>query len=209
MEHPIKLYNSLSREKEEFIPIKPPFVGMYVCGPTVYGDTHLGHARPYVTFDLIFRYLRHKGYRVRYVRNITDVGHLENDADEGEDKIEKKARLEKIEPMEVAHHYTWVFENNMAKLNVLPPSIEPRASGHIIEQIELIKRIMDAGLAYEADGSVYFDILKYNEHHHYGILSDRVLEELQAGAGPRTLDGQEEKRNRSDFALWKKASPEH
>ena len=138
MEHTIQVYNSLSREKEQFIPLKPPFVGMYVCGPTVYGETHLGHARPYVTFDLIFRYLRHKGYRVRYVRNITDVGHLENDADEGEDKIEKKARLEKIEPMEVAQHYTWVFENNMAKLNVLPPSIEPRASGHIIEQIELI-----------------------------------------------------------------------
>ena len=209
MEHTIRLYNSLSWEKEVFIPLKPPFVGMYVCGPTVYGDTHLGHARPYVTFDLIFRYLKHKGYRVRYVRNITDVGHLENDADEGEDKIEKKARLEKIEPMEVAQHYTWAYENNMAKLNVLPPSIEPRASGHIIEQLELIKKIMDAGLAYEADGSVYFDILKYNEHHHYGILSGRVLEELQAGAGVRTLEGQEEKRNRSDFALWKKASPEH
>jgi len=209
MDHNIRLYNSLSREKELFAPLNPPLVGMYVCGPTVYGDTHLGHARPYITFDLIFRYLKHKGYSVRYVRNITDVGHLVDDADDGEDKIEKKARLEKLEPMEVAQFYTNAFESNMARLNVLPPSIAPRASGHIIEQIVLIKKIMEAGLAYEVNGSVYFDVEKYSEHHHYGILSGRVLEEMQAGAGSRVLDGQEEKRNRSDFALWKNASPEH
>ncbi len=209
MEHSIRIYNSLSREKEQFIPLKPPFVGMYLCGPTVYGDAHLGHARPAITFDLITRYLRHKGYKVRFVRNITDVGHLENDADEGEDKIEKKAKLEQLEPMEIAQHYTWAYETNMGILNVLPPSIEPRASGHIIEQIELIKKIIDHGFAYVVDGSVYFDIEKYSKHHHYGILSGRVLEELQAGAGVRTLEGQEEKRNKADFALWKNASPEH
>jgi len=209
MEHTIRVYNSLSREKEQFIPLKPPFVGMYLCGPTVYGDAHLGHARPAITFDLLTRYLRHKGYKVRFVRNITDVGHLENDADEGEDKIEKKAKLEQLEPMEIAQHYTWAYETNMAMLNVQPPSIEPRASGHIIEQIELIKKIIDHGFAYVVDGSVYFDIEKYSKHHHYGILSGRVLEELQAGAGVRTLEGQEEKKNRSDFALWKNASPEH
>jgi cysteinyl-tRNA synthetase len=209
MEHQIQVYNSLSRKKEIFIPLKSPFVGMYVCGPTVYGDAHLGHARPYVTFDLLFRYMKHLGYNVRYVRNITDVGHLVDDADEGEDKIQKKARLEQKEPMEVAHYYTEVFEGNMAKLNVLPPSIEPRASGHIIEQIELIKKIIGAGLAYEVNGSVYFDVTEYSAHHHYGILSGRVLEDMQAGAGTRTLEGQDEKRNRSDFALWKNASPEH
>jgi cysteinyl-tRNA synthetase len=209
MEHQIQVYNSLTRKKETFIPLKPPFVGMYVCGPTVYGYPHLGHARPYVTFDLVYRYLTHKGYKVRYVRNITDVGHLENDADEGEDKIEKKARLEQLEPMEVAHHYTTAFEKNMDQLNILTPSIEPRASGHIIEQIALIKKIIDAGLAYEVNGSVYFDVEKYNEHHHYGILSGRVLEDMQAGAGTRTLEGQDEKRNKADFALWKKANPEH
>lgn len=209
MEHNIKLYNSLSRQKEELVPINPPYLGLYVCGPTVYGDTHLGHARPYVTFDLVYRYLTHCGYKVRYVRNITDVGHLENDADEGEDKIEKKARLEHLEPMEVAHHYTEVFEDNMRRLNNLSPGIEPRASGHIIEQIELIRKIIEAGLAYVVNGSVYFDVSKYNEHHHYGILSGRVVEELQAGAGTRSLDGQDEKRNRSDFALWKNASPQH
>ena len=209
MEHNIHIYNSLSREKELFAPLKPPFVGMYVCGPTVYGDTHLGHSRPYITFDLVFRYLKHLGYKVRYVRNITDVGHLVGDADEGEDKIQKKARLEKLEPMEVAQYYTNAFENNMAKLNNLPPSIAPRASGHIIEQIELIKKILEAGLAYVVKGSVYFDVEKYSEHHHYGILSGRVLEDLQAGAGSRTLEGQDEKKNRADFALWKNASPEH
>jgi len=209
MEHSIRVYNSLSREKELFVPLKPPFVGMYVCGPTVYGDTHLGHSRPYITFDLVFRYLKHKGYKVRYVRNITDVGHLVGDADEGEDKIEKRARLEKLEPMEVAQYYTNAFENNMARLNILPPSIAPRASGHIIEQIVLIVKILEAGLAYVVNGSVYFDVEKYSEHHHYGILSGRVLEDLQAGAGSRTLEGQDEKRNRADFALWKNASPEH
>jgi cysteinyl-tRNA synthetase len=209
MQQPVQLYNSLSRQKEPFQPLRPPFVGLYVCGPTVYGDAHLGHARPYVTFDLVYRYLRHLGYKVRYVRNITDVGHLENDADEGEDKIAKKARVEQLEPMEVAHHYTEVFEQNMQQLNVLPPSIEPRASGHIIEQILLIEKILQAGFAYVVNGSVYFDVEAYSREHKYGILSGRVLEELQAGAGSRTLDGQEEKRNRADFALWKNASPEH
>jgi cysteinyl-tRNA synthetase len=209
MEHQIQVYNSLSRKKELFTPLNPPFVGMYVCGPTVYGDAHLGHARPYVTFDLIYRYLKHLGYKVRYVRNITDVGHLVDDADEGEDKIEKRARLEHLEPMEVAQHYTTTFENNMTMLNVLPPGIEPRASGHIIEQIALIEKIIKAGFAYEVNGSVYFDVEKYNVVHHYGILSGRKLEELQAGAGTRTLEGQDEKRNRADFALWKKANPEH
>src|ERR1035437_9170835 len=165
MDNNILIYNTLSRKKELFIPLKSPFVGMYVCGPTVYGDAHLGHARPYVTFDLVFRYLKHLGYKVRYVRNITDVGHLVDDADEGDDKIERKARLEQLEPMEVAQYYTTTFEHNMELLNVLPPSIAPRASGHIIEQIELIKKIIDAGLAYEVNGSVYFDVEKYNEHH--------------------------------------------
>jgi cysteinyl-tRNA synthetase len=184
---------------------------MYVCGPTVYGDAHLGHARPYVVFDMIYRYLQHTGYRVRYVRNITDVGHLENDADEGEDKIAKKARLEQLEPMEVAHHYTEVFERDMRRLNILSPSIEPRASGHIIEQVELIQKIMQAGFAYETNGSVYFDVTKYSQSHPYGELSGRVLDDLQAGAGTarRVLEGQDEKRNPADFALWKKASPEH
>jgi cysteinyl-tRNA synthetase len=209
MEHHLEVYNSLSRKKENFVPLKPPFVGLYVCGPTVYGYAHLGHARPYVTFDIVFRYLTHIGFKVRYVRNITDVGHLENDADEGEDKIEKKARLEQLEPMEVAHHYTTSFETNMEKLNILSPSIEPRASGHIIEQISLIQKILNAGLAYVVNGSVYFDVEKYNVDHHYGILSGRVLEDMQAGAGTRTLEGQDEKKNRADFALWKNANPEH
>lgn len=211
MQQPLQFYNTRSRQKEIFQPLNPPFVGMYVCGPTVYGDAHLGHARPYVVFDLVYRYLQHIGYRVRYVRNITDVGHLENDADEGEDKIAKKARLEQLEPMEVAHHYTEVFERDMRRLNVLSPGIEPRASGHIIEQIELIEKIMQAGFAYETNGSVYFDVSNYSQQHHYGELSGRVLEDLQAGAGTarRVLEGQDEKRNPADFALWKKASPEH
>ncbi|MDD2412180.1 MAG: cysteine--tRNA ligase [Bacteroidales bacterium] len=207
MEHKIQVYNTLSRKKEEFIPINPPLVGMYVCGPTVYGDPHLGHARPAITFDLIFRYLKHLGFKVRYVRNITDVGHLENDADEGEDKIGKKARLEQIEPMEVAQYYIDRYHLFMDKLNVLRPSIEPRASGHIIEQIEIVEKILNAGYAYESAGSIYFDVEKYNKEYKYGILSGRVLEDLIANT--RALDGQDEKRNPADFALWKKASPEH
>lgn len=207
MEHKIQVYNTLSRKKEEFIPINPPLVGMYVCGPTVYGDPHLGHARPAITFDLIFRYLKHLGFKVRYVRNITDVGHLENDADDGEDKIGKKARLEQIEPMEVAQHYIDRYHSFMDKLNVSRPSIEPRASGHIIEQIEIVEKIIDAGYAYESDGSIYFDVEKYNKEYKYGILSGRVLEDLIANT--RALDGQDEKRNPADFALWKKAAPEH
>ena len=180
---------------------------MYVCGPTVYGDGHLGHARPAITFDLLFRYLKHLGYKVRYVRNITDVGHLENDADEGEDKIAKKARLEQLEPMEVVQYYLNRYHKAMEALNVLPPSIEPHASGHIIEQIEYIKKILDAGYAYISDGSVYFDVEKYNKDYHYGKLSGRNIDELLNTT--RALDGQQEKRNSVDFALWKKASPEH
>ena len=182
-------------------------MGMYVCGPTVYGDPHLGHARPAITFDLVFRYLKHLGYKVRYVRNITDVGHLENDLDEGEDKIAKKARLEQLEPMEIAQYYSDRYFIFMDALNVLRPSIEPRASGHIIEQIDMIRTIIDAGYAYEINGSVYFDVTKYNTDYHYGKLSGRVLEDLQSNT--RELDGQEEKRNPADFALWKKAQPEH
>jgi cysteinyl-tRNA synthetase len=180
---------------------------MYVCGPTVYGDAHLGHARPAITFDLIFRYLKHLGYKVRYVRNITDVGHLENDADEGEDKIAKKARLEQIEPMEVVQYFTDRYHHDMQMLNVLSPGIEPRASGHIIEQIEMIEKIFDAGLAYESEGSVYFDVETYNKHHHYGKLSGRKIDDLMSNT--RELEGQDEKRNPYDFALWKKAQPEH
>ena len=182
-------------------------VGLYVCGPTVYSDAHLGHARPAITFDLLFRYLTHIGYRVRYVRNITDVGHLENDSDDGEDKIEKKARLEHIEPMEVVQKYMNTFYRNMNQLNTLHPSIEPRASGHIIEQQELIKVLLEKGYAYMVNGSVYFDILAYNENYKYGILSGRVLDELQSNT--RLLDGQDEKKSPFDFALWKKAAPEH
>lgn len=189
------------------MPLHEPFVGMYVCGPTVYGDAHLGHARPAITFDLLFRYLRHLGYKVRYVRNITDVGHLENDADQGEDKIAKKARLEKLEPMEVVQYYTNRYHEFTGKLNVLSPSIEPHASGHIIEQIQLIEKIFKAGYAYESNGSVYFDVLKYNEHFPYGKLSGRVLDDLLSST--RELDGQQEKRNSFDFALWKKAEPVH
>ncbi len=203
----ITLFNTLTRKKEEFKPINPPYVGMYVCGPTVYGDPHLGHARPAITFDLLFRLLKHLDYKVRYVRNITDVGHLENDADEGEDKIAKKARLEQLEPMEVVQYYTYRYHDAMRVLNALPPSIEPRASGHIIEQIELIKKILTNGFAYESNGSVYFDVERYNKQYNYGKLSGRVLEDMLAAT--RELDGQEEKRNSVDFALWKKADSDH
>ncbi len=207
MEQELQLYNSLTRKKEVFKAINPPFVGMYVCGPTVYGDAHLGHARPAITFDLLFRYLLHLGYKVRYVRNITDVGHLENDADEGEDKIAKKAKLEQIEPMEVAQYYSNRYHNDIQKLNVLNPSIEPHASGHIIEQIEMIKTIFAAGYAYESEGSVYFDVEKYSKKFNYGKLSGRNIDDLYSNT--RELDGQSEKRNSFDFALWKKAMPEH
>ena len=207
METNLFIYNTLTRRKELFQPQHAPHVGMYVCGPTVYGDPHLGHARPAITFDLLFRYLKHLGYKVRYVRNITDVGHLEHDADEGEDKIAKKARLEELEPMEVAQYYTNRYHQAMDALNVLPPSIEPHASGHIIEQIGLVKQILDNGFAYVSDGSVYFDVLKYNEKYHYGKLSGRNLTDVINTS--RELDGQDEKRNPVDFALWKKAQPEH
>ena len=207
MEHNLSLYNSLKRTKQPFKPIHEGSVGMYVCGPTVYGDAHLGHARPAITFDILYRYLQHIGYKVRYVRNITDVGHLEHDADEGEDKIAKKARLEQLEPMEVVQYYLNRYHKDMEALNVLPPSIEPHASGHIIEQIEYVKKILDAGYAYESEGSVYFDVEKYNADHRYGILSGRNIDELQNTT--RALDGQSEKRNPMDFALWKKAAPEH
>ena len=202
------LYNTLHRRKELFEPLHAPQVGLYVCGPTVYGDPHLGHARPGVTFDILFRYLRHLGYKVRYVRNITDVGHLEHDADEGEDKIAKKARLEQLEPMEVAQYYTNRYHDYMDKLGVSRPSIEPHASGHIIEQIEMIKKILEAGYAYERNGSVYFDVRKYNESHHYGQLSGRVIEDL-LGTTRTNLASQDEKESPLDFALWKKAAPEH
>ena len=201
------IYNTLKRSKEPFVPLHAPNVGMYVCGPTVYGDPHLGHARPAITFDVLFRYLKHLGYRVRYVRNITDVGHLEHDADEGEDKIAKKARLEQLEPMEVAQYYTNRYHEAMRRLNVLPPSIEPHATGHIIEQQQLVQQILDHGYAYESNGSVYFDIEKYNREHHYGILSGRSLENVINES--RELDGVGEKHNQADFALWKKAQPEH
>lgn len=201
------IYNTLSREKEVFEPLHAPAVGMYVCGPTVYGDGHLGHARPAITFDLLFRYLSHIGYKVRYVRNITDVGHLENDADEGEDKIAKKARIDQLEPMEIVQYYSNRYHKAMDALNVLPPSIEPHASGHIIEQIETIKEILSNGYAYESNGSVYFDVEKYNKDYNYGILSHRNIDEMLNTT--RELDGQDEKHSKVDFALWKKASPEH
>ena len=207
MEHPVSIYNTLTRKKEQFIPLHEPHVGMYVCGPTVYGDAHLGHARPAITFDLLFRYLTHIGYKVRYVRNITDVGHLEHDADDGEDKIAKKARLEQLEPMEVVQYYLNRYHHAMEALNVLPPSIEPHASGHIIEQIELVKKILDNGYAYESEGSVYFDVEKYNKDHNYGVLSGRNIDDMLNTT--RALDGQDEKRNPIDFALWKCAQPEH
>ncbi len=201
------LTNTLSHKKELFVPINPGHVGMYVCGPTVYGDAHLGHARPGVTYDVLFKFLKHLGYKVRYVRNITDVGHLEHDADEGEDKIAKKARLEQLEPMEVVQSYTLRYHEAMRQLNVAPPSIEPRASGHIIEQIETIKKIIDAGFAYISNGSIYFDVEKYNKKYHYGVLSGRTLEDTLEGT--RNLDGQSDKRAPYDFALWKKAEPQH
>ena len=207
MEHNLTVFNTLTRKKELFKPLNEPFVGLYVCGPTVYGDPHLGHARPAITFDLVFRYLKHLDYKVRYVRNITDVGHLEHDLDEGEDKIAKKARLDQVEPMEIVQYYTDRYHQFMTLLNVLQPSIEPRASGHIIEQIVMIQKILDAGFAYIKNGSVYFDVEKYNQFHQYGKLSGRKLEDLIANT--RQLEGQVEKRNPADFALWKKAQPEH
>ena len=203
----IKIYNSLTGTKENFKPVNEGHVGMYVCGPTVYSNVHLGNVRTFMSFDMIYRYLKHLGYKVRYVRNITDAGHLENDADEGEDRISKKARLEQIEPMEVVQMYTVDFHNILNKFNFLPPSIEPTATGHIIEQIEIIKQILDKGLAYEINGSVYFDVLKYNETNDYGKLSGRNLEDLIHNT--RVLDGQSDKRNPQDFALWKKAEPQH
>ncbi|MCF8373946.1 MAG: cysteine--tRNA ligase [Bacteroidales bacterium] len=207
MQKDLFVYNTLSRTKEKFEPLAAPFVGLYVCGPTVYGDAHLGHARPAITFDLLFRWLKHLEYKVRYVRNITDVGHLENDADEGEDKIAKKARLDQLEPMEVVQYFSDRYHENMESLNVLKPSIEPRASGHIIEQQLMIEKIDQAGFAYTVDGSVYFDVEKYNRDHAYGKLSGRNIEDLQSNT--RELEGQDEKRNPFDFALWKKARPEH
>jgi cysteinyl-tRNA synthetase len=201
------IYNSLSRRKEEFIPINPPHVGLYVCGPTVYGDPHLGHARPAITFDLLFRYLKYLNYKVRYVRNITDVGHLEADADSGDDKIAKKARLEQLEPMEIVQYYTNRYHDIIGRLNVLPPSIEPHASGHIIEQIEMVRQILKAGYAYESNGSVYFDVEKYDKKYNYGKISGRKTEDLLSNT--RELEGQQEKRNPLDFAIWKKAEPTH
>ena len=207
MEQTLLIYNTLSRRKEAFEPLHAPNVGMYVCGPTVYGDPHLGHARPAITFDLVFRYLRHLGYKVRYVRNITDVGHLEHDADDGDDKIAKKARLEQLEPMEIAQYYTNRYHEAMEALGVLPPSIEPHATGHIIEQQQLVQKILDNGYAYESNGSIYFDIEKYNRDHKYGVLSGHNLDDVINAS--RELDGVGEKRNQVDFALWKKAQPEH
>ena len=207
MDNKLYIYNTLSRKKEQFIPIHDAHAGMYVCGPTVYGDAHLGHARPAITFDILFRYLMHLGYKVRYVRNITDVGHLENDADEGEDKVAKKARLEELEPMEVVQYYVLRYHKAMEALNVLPPSIEPHASAHIMEQIDFTQKILDAGFAYESEGSVYFDVEKYNKAYHYGKLSGRNIEDMLETT--RDLDGQSEKRRSVDFALWKKAAPEH
>jgi cysteinyl-tRNA synthetase len=203
----LKIYNTLSGEKEAFTPLHEGAVGMYVCGPTVYSNVHLGNCRTFISFDLVFRYLKHLGYKVRYVRNITDVGHIEDDADEGEDKIAKKARLEKLEPMEIVQQYSVDFHQIMELFNALPPSIEPTATGHIIEQIETIRQIFDNGYAYLANGSVYFDVVKYNKTHDYGILSGRNLDDMLSNS--RELAGQDEKRNPADFALWKKAEPEH
>lgn len=207
MEQALAVYNSLNGKKESFKPLLPDHVGMYVCGPTVYSNVHLGNCRTFISFDLIFRYLKFLGYKVRYVRNITDAGHLENDADEGEDRIAKKARLESIEPMEVVQRYTVDFRDTMKQFNALPPSIEPTATGHIVEQIELIKKIMDEGYAYEVNGSVYFDVLRFNKDIPYGKLSGRNIEELIHNS--RALDGQSDKKNPQDFALWKKAEPQH
>lgn len=207
MSRKIKIYNTLSRKKEEFKSIIKNHVGLYVCGPTVYGDPHLGHARPAITFDVVFRYLNHSNYKVRYVRNITDAGHLENDAEEGEDKIAKKARLEALEPMEVVQFYTISYHKAMNALNCLPPSIEPRATGHIIEQIEMVKQILKNGFAYEVNGSIYLDVNKYNKKYPYGTLSGRNIEDTLEGT--RVLDGQSEKKSAVDFAIWKKATSEH
>lgn len=207
MQQPLIIYNSLTRQKEVFQPLAPPFVGMYLCGPTVYGKAHLGHARAAITFDVVYRYLQQLNYRVRYVRNITDVGHLERDLDDGNDKIQQQARLEEVSPMEVAQRYTNSYRKNMEQLNVLPPSIEPCASGYIPEQIAMIEAIIARGLAYVVDGSVYFDVAAYNQIDTYGKLSGRVVEEMRSGT--RSLTGQEEKRNAVDFALWKKATPTH
>ncbi|MCR6722286.1 MAG: cysteine--tRNA ligase [Chitinophagaceae bacterium] len=203
----LKIYNSYSRQKEVFTPITPGHVGMYVCGPTVSGESHLGHARPYITFDVVFRYLQHLGYKVRYVRNITDAGHFEEEGREAEDKISKKAVLEKLEPMELVQKYTNLFHWAMDQFNTIPPSIEPTATGHIVEQIGMIQEIIRAGYAYEVNGSVYFDVKKYAANHDYGKLSGRIIDDLLETT--RELDGQEEKRDRADFALWKNASPEH
>ena len=202
-----QIYNTLSRRKELFKPVHPKMVGLYVCGPTVYGEPHLGHARPAITYDVLVRLFRYLGYKVRYVRNITDVGHLEHDSDEGDDKIAKKAKLESLEPMEIVQTYTIAFHDAVRKLNTLPPDIEPRASGHIIEQIDVIKKIIDAGFAYESNGSVYFDVRSYNDKYHYGVLSGRNIDDMLANT--RALDGTQDKRSPLDFALWKKASPEH
>ena len=206
-EHNISIYNSISGQKEVFKPINEGNIGMYVCGPTVYSNVHLGNLRTFMSFDMIFRYFKHLGYKVRYVRNITDAGHLENDADEGEDRIAKKARIEQIEPMEVVQKYTVDFHNILNLFNFLPPSIEPTATGHIVDQIEIIKIILEKGLAYEVNGSVYFDVLKYNKSYDYGVLSGRKIEDLIHNT--RSLEGQTDKKNPQDFALWKKAEPKH
>jgi cysteinyl-tRNA synthetase len=203
----LKIYNSIKGEKEVFTSIVEGRIGMYVCGPTVYSNVHLGNCRTFISFDMIFRYLKHLGYKVRYVRNITDAGHLTDDADEGEDKISKKARLEKIEPMEVVQQYTLDFHTVMSQFNAFPPSIEPTATGHIVEQIEIIKTILQNGYAYEKNGSIYFDVVKFNKDHHYGKLSGRNLEDMMANS--RELAAQSDKANPADFALWKKASPQH
>ncbi len=207
MQNPLRVFNTLTKQKEIFEPRNAPFVGMYVCGPTVYSDVHMGNVRTFISFDVIYRYLLHLGYQVRYVRNITDVGHLENDADEGDDKIAKKAKLENLEPMEIVQRYTNGFHSVMDMFNALSPSIEPSATGHLIEQIQMIEKLIEKGFAYEKNGSVYFDVLAYNESHEYGKLSGRVLEDLYTYT--RELDGQEEKKNSFDFALWKKASEAH
>lgn len=204
---PLQIYNSITKKKELFTPITEGAIGMYVCGPTVYNNVHLGNCRTFLSFDLVFRYLKHLGYKVRYVRNITDAGHLENDADSGEDRIAKKARIEQIEPMEVVQRYTVDFHDTMSKFNALPPSIEPTATGHIIEQIGIIEEILKNGYAYIKNGSVYFDVMKFNKTHHYGKLSGRNLEDMIANT--RELDGQSDKKNPQDFALWKKAEPQH
>ena len=204
---PLKVYNSLSKQKEEFIPINPPHVGMYVCGPTVSGESHLGHARPYITFDVVYRYLLHLGYHVRYVRNITDAGHFEEEGREAIDKISSKALLEKLEPMELVHKYTNLFHWAFRRFNTLDPSIEPTATGHIVEQINMIQQILEAGYGYEVNGSVYFDVKKYAESFPYGKLSGRIVDDLLETT--RELEGQDEKRNKADFALWKSAPPKH